>query len=112
MKFLSTFLTIVACTVIVEGESKSGSASLQPVIIDTDIGSDIDDSFAIALALQSSELLDVQLIVTCTDDTTARAKIAAKLLTIAGRDSVPIGIGQANANETVHTLHVGLGAGL
>jgi inosine-uridine nucleoside N-ribohydrolase len=101
MKLLSILLIIVECMVIVEGGSKS---ALQPVIIDTDIGSDIDDSFAIALALQSSELLDVQLIVTCTDDTTARAKIAAKLLTIAGQDSVPIGIGQANANETVHTL--------
>ena len=83
---------------------KAVSATLQPVIIDTDIGSDIDDSFAIALALQSSDFLDVRLIVTCTDDTTARAKIAAKLLTIAGRDTVPIGIGQANSNKTAHTL--------
>ena len=108
MARITLFLTIVAvCTVFGEGgvnERKTTSASPQPVIIDTDIGSDIDDSFAIALALQSSEFLDVQLIVTCTDDTTARAKIAAKLLTIARRDSIPIGIGQANSNKTRHTL--------
>jgi inosine-uridine nucleoside N-ribohydrolase len=72
------------------------------VIIDTDIGSDIDDSFAIALASQRD--LDVELIVTCTDDTTARAKILAQLLTLAGRDSIPIGIGIANENATRHTL--------
>ena len=54
----------------------------KPVIIDTDIGSYIDDSYAISFSLQSSEYLDVKLIVTYTDDTTARAKVAAKLLTI------------------------------
>ena len=46
----------------------------------------------------------MQLVVTCTDDTTTRAKIVAKLLTIAERDSVPIGIGEANSNQTRHTL--------
>ena len=76
----------------------------RPVIIDTDIGSDIDDSFAIGFALQSSQCLDVKLIVTCTDDTTARAKIVGKLLTIAGMDSTPIGVGYANGNKTDHTL--------
>ena len=86
------------------GKKPAHLSSPRPVIIDTDIGSDIDDSFAIGLALQSSELLDVQLVVTCTDDTTTRAKIVAKLLTIAGRDSVPIGIGEANSNQTRHTL--------
>ena len=47
----------------------AATSTQRPVIIDTDIGSDIDDSFAIGLALQSSEYLDVKLIVTCTDDT-------------------------------------------
>ena len=75
-----------------------------PVIIDTDIGSDIDDSFAIVYAAQCSNL-DVKLVVTCTDDTTARAKITAKLLTIIGRDQeIPIGIGVRNDNRTAHTL--------
>lgn len=104
---LLLLLAVASSTVPCESQTtrrKAVSATLQPVIIDTDIGSDIDDSFAIALALQSSDFLDVRLIVTCTDDTTARAKIAAKLLTIAGRDTVPIGIGQANSNKTAHTL--------
>lgn len=75
-----------------------------PVIIDTDIGSDIDDSFAIVYAAQCSNL-DIKLVITCTDDTIARAKITAKLLTIIGRDKdIPIGVGLRNDNRTHHTL--------
>lgn len=83
--------------------SPAAAAGPQPVVIDTDIGSDIDDSYAIGFALQS-QYLDVKLIVTCTDDTTTRAKIVAKMLTIAGRDDIPLGIGLANTNNTRHTL--------
>ena len=65
-----------------------------PVILDTDIGSDIDDTWALVMMLKSPEL-DVKLIATDTGDTTYRAKIVAKLLAIAGRTDVPIGIGPA-----------------
>ena len=75
-----------------------------PVIIDTDIGSYIDDSYAIAFALQSSEYLDVKMIMTTSDDTEMRAKILAKMLTYAGHDHIPIGIGVKNTNCTNHTL--------
>ncbi|OGS22349.1 MAG: hypothetical protein A2252_05340 [Elusimicrobia bacterium RIFOXYA2_FULL_39_19] len=63
-----------------------------PVILDTDIGGDIDDTWALALLLNSPEL-DTKLIVTDTADTGYRAKIVAKLLEIAGRTDIPIGIG-------------------
>ncbi|MEE8389737.1 MAG: nucleoside hydrolase [Anaerolineae bacterium] len=63
-----------------------------PVILDTDVGTDIDDTWALAMLLKSPEL-DVKLIVTDTGDTTYRAKIAAKMLEIAGRTDVPVGIG-------------------
>jgi inosine-uridine nucleoside N-ribohydrolase len=62
-----------------------------PVILDTDIGSDIDDAWALAMMLRSPEL-DVKLVTSCTSDTTARARIIAKMLALAGRD-VPVGIG-------------------
>ena len=81
----------------------------QPVIIDTDIGSFIDDSFAVALAVQSPNDLDIKLIVTCTDNTTARAKVVAKLMKMLGRDDVPIGIGLSNSNKTHQSL-IGWGA--
>jgi len=63
-----------------------------PVILDTDIGGDIDDTWALAMMLRCPEL-DVKLLVTETGDTVYRAKIAAKMLEIAGRTDVPVGIG-------------------
>ena len=76
----------------------------RPVVIDTDIGSFVDDHFAITFALQSAAYLDVQLIVTTSDDTTARARVLAQLLTTLGQDDIPIGIGIRNDNVTHHTL--------
>jgi inosine-uridine nucleoside N-ribohydrolase len=63
-----------------------------PVILDTDIGFDIDDVWALAMMLNSPEL-DIKLITTDTGNTLYRAKIVAKLLEIAGRTDIPIGIG-------------------
>ena len=48
-----------------------------PVILDTDIGDDIDDTWALAMLLRSPEL-DVKLIVTDTRNTTTRARIVAR----------------------------------
>ena len=63
-----------------------------PVILDTDIGGDIDDTWALAMLLKSPEL-DLKLVLTNTGDTAYRARIAARMLEIAGRSDVPLGIG-------------------
>jgi inosine-uridine nucleoside N-ribohydrolase len=63
-----------------------------PVILDTDIGTDIDDTWALVMMLRSPEL-DVRLITTATGDTTYRAKLVAKMLEVAGRTDIPVGIG-------------------
>ncbi|HYN05242.1 MAG TPA: nucleoside hydrolase [Vicinamibacteria bacterium] len=63
-----------------------------PVILDTDIGDDIDDTWALALALKSPEL-DVKLVVTDFGNTEQRAKLVARVLELAGRTDIPIGIG-------------------
>ncbi len=68
-----------------------------PIILDTDIGGDIDDALALALALQSPEL-DVRAVTTVTDDTEGRARLAWKELGIYGRQDVPVAIG---ADETL-----------
>ena len=65
---------------------------LTPVILDTDIGFDVDDVWALAFLLRCPEL-DIKLITTDTGDTHYSAKIVAKLLQIAGRTDIPIGIG-------------------
>jgi inosine-uridine nucleoside N-ribohydrolase len=63
-----------------------------PVILDTDIGDDIDDTWALVLALKSPEL-DVKLVVTDFGNTEHRAKVVARLLEVAERTDIPIGIG-------------------
>jgi len=63
-----------------------------PVILDTDIGIDVDDTWALALLLKSPEL-ELKLLTTCTGDTRYRARLAARMLQVAGRSDVPVGIG-------------------
>lgn len=72
-----------------------------PVILDTDIGSDIDDTWALAMALRSPEL-DLRLVVSDTRDTSRRAKIIARLLEVAQRTDIPIGIGIPLANGVLY----------
>jgi inosine-uridine nucleoside N-ribohydrolase len=63
------------------------------VVLDTDIGTDIDDGWALGYALKSPsfELLGV----TVTDaDTPQRARLACKLLHRLGRTDVPVAVGR------------------
>jgi len=70
-------------------ERSQASATPQKVIIDTDIGDDIDDAFAVALALKSPEL-EILGISTTFGDTEARAKIVDRMLGEAGRTDIPV----------------------
>jgi inosine-uridine nucleoside N-ribohydrolase len=64
-----------------------------PILLDTDIGTDIDDAFALALILESPEL-DLLGVTTVSGDTQARARLAAKLLWEAQRRDVPVAAGE------------------
>jgi len=68
-----------------------------PIIIDTDVGHDFDDSWAIALALSSPEL-DVKLILTATHNAYGRAQIVAKYLEAANRTDISVGVGLQQDN--------------
>ncbi len=63
-----------------------------PVILDTDIGDDIDDTWALVLLLKSPEV-DLRLVVTDYGDSGYQARIVARLLEIAGRTDIPIAKG-------------------
>lgn len=63
-----------------------------PVILDTDIGDDIDDSWALAFLLKSPEL-DLKLVVGDYGRAQYRARLLAKFLDRAGRSDVPVGVG-------------------
>jgi purine nucleosidase len=64
----------------------------EKIIIDTDIGDDIDDAFALALALRSPEL-EILGVTTTFGDTQTRAKLADRLLGEAGRADIPVAAG-------------------
>lgn len=70
-----------------------------PVIFDADIGDDIDDTWALALLLKSPEF-DVKLIVGDFGKTEYRTKLFAKLLEVAGRTEIPIGVGVDDVTGT------------
>lgn len=63
-----------------------------PVILDTDIGDDIDDALALALALQSPEL-KVEAITTVLQDGDRRADLVWRILQLYGRTDIPVGVG-------------------
>jgi purine nucleosidase len=64
-----------------------------PILLDTDIGTDVDDAFALALILHSPEL-ELLGVTTVSGDTQARARLAAKMLWEAGRPNIPVVAGE------------------
>lgn len=63
-----------------------------PLILDTDIGTDVDDALALAFALRHPDI-DLRAVTTVSADTVRRAHIARKLLHLAGRDDVEVAPG-------------------
>src|SRR5208337_3415382 len=81
-------------------KSAPPASTAEKVIIDTDIGDDIDDAFAIALALRSPEL-EILGVTTTFGDTEARARIADRLLGEAGRADIPVLAGAPTKTSNV-----------
>ena len=76
--------------------SAGAMAQAQParekIIIDTDIGDDIDDAFAVALALSSPEF-DVLGFSADFGDTPARARMLDRMLGEMGHSDIPVAMG-------------------
>ena len=70
----------------------------EKVIIDTDIGDDVDDAFALALAVKSPEL-QVLGVMTTFGDTETRAKITDRFLAEVGRPEIPVLVGKATTTK-------------
>lgn len=60
-----------------------------PIVLDTDIGTDPDDALALLLTLASPEV-ELLGVTTVDGDVGLRARIAARLLRLAGREEVPV----------------------
>jgi len=62
---------------------------MKRIILDTDIGTDVDDAMAVALAASTPEL-EVAGITTVHADAPLRARIARRLLELAGQGDIPV----------------------
>jgi len=76
------------------GFSQNASPAAKPVpaILVSDIGDDIDDTWALGLLLKSPEL-DLKLVVGDYGKARYRARLMAKFLQTAGRSDIPVGVG-------------------
>lgn len=64
-----------------------------PMVLDTDMGTDVDDALALTLALASPEL-DLLGVTVVDGDVELRARMAARLLGMAGREDIPVIVGE------------------
>jgi purine nucleosidase len=96
MRKLAPFLNfLLACAILTAApicRAQSTTALPEKVILDTDIGDDIDDAFAIALALRSPEL-QILGISTTFGDTETRAKLLDRFLAEVGHPEIPVAAG-------------------
>jgi purine nucleosidase len=74
------------------------TSTREKIIIDTDIGDDVDDAFALALAVKSPEL-EILGVTTTFGDTEARAKITDRFLGEVGRAEIPVLAGKPTATR-------------
>lgn len=93
MRVLQKLLLLIFTSLALAAYSRSQTInSPEKIIIDTDIGDDVDDAFAVALALRSPEL-QILGITTTFGDTETRAKLADRLLGETGHPDIPVAAG-------------------
>ncbi|HYA99374.1 MAG TPA: nucleoside hydrolase [Ktedonobacteraceae bacterium] len=78
---------------ISQTEASQSISTTYKVIIDTDIGDDIDDAFALALAVHSPEI-ELLGVTTVFGETQKRAYLAKYLLETFGYGQIPVAAGQ------------------
>jgi len=98
-------LLAIAVAPFLHGQTTQADARPQLAIIDTDIGDDIDDAFAVALALRSPEL-HILGITTTYGDTELRARLLDRYLGAIGRGDIPVAAGIATPHNNVFTQAV------
>lgn len=103
---LAALVLLLVVALGVRGQQAPAAGQLPPepqlAILDTDIGDDIDDAFALALALRSPELRLVG-ITTAFGDTGLRARLLDRFLGAVGRGDIPVAAGVPTPHENVFT---------
>lgn len=109
MKVCGMLWVLVVCCGLTFGPVKSVAQAPAKIIIDTDVGDDVDDAFALALAVKSPEL-QVLGIMTAFGDTEMRAKVVDRFLGEVGRSEIPVLAGKpATTNNPMSQRKYGEG---
>lgn len=95
---LPWLLSLVLCVAPVCLVAQNSGSTAEKVIIDTDIGDDVDDAFALALAVRSPEL-QILGVTTTFGDTETRAKLAERFLSEVERPEIPVFAGKLTATK-------------
>jgi len=83
-------------------QGQPAQASRIPVIVDMDIGDDIDDAFALGLLLASPDI-EIVGITTAWGHTALRVRLLERLLRETGHSGIPVAQGIATVNPTPFT---------
>jgi inosine-uridine nucleoside N-ribohydrolase len=95
-------LPLLLATLLCGATVPALAAPAEKVIVDTDIGDDIDDAFAIGLLLQSPEF-EVLGLTTAWGDTRLRAQLLERLLRESGHGAIPVAVGLPTKTDTAFT---------
>lgn len=101
-KRLVAAVLLMAFSLLSHATSACAQTEKQLVILDSDIGDDIDDAFALALAENSPEFKILGL-TTAFGDTSLRAQLAAHFLAATGHADIPVAAGVPTQPRTKFT---------
>jgi purine nucleosidase len=102
--FFCIMLQIAVSAAGAQNRPAEASTAKKPqlVLLDTDIGDDIDDAFALSLLLKSPEVKLLG-ITTAYGDTELRARLLDRYLTAVGRTDIPIAVGVHTVQTNIFT---------
>ncbi|HEY7155898.1 MAG TPA: nucleoside hydrolase [Gemmataceae bacterium] len=85
---------ILLAAPVLGADTRKEDKKATPILLDTDIGTDVDDAFALALVLASPEL-DLRGVTTVGSEPKTRALMVCRFLTAIGRRDIPVAAGAA-----------------
>ena len=88
-----SLIALVVFWMLLAALSAAAQQGRMKVVLDTDIGTDIDDAWALGYALKSPSFQLLGISVT-DGDTAQRARLVCKLLHRLGRTDVPVAVGR------------------
>ena len=99
---LMVFLAFNLSSLVSQAQMTTAQGVPAKVILDTDIGDDVDDVFALGLALSSPEL-KILGVTSAWGDTALRSRMLDRLLCETGRSDIPVRTGIATKTNSTFT---------